>query len=68
MCEESYERYDYGDEVRVVRNVRNDGTYPGLDVGAPLVRRCSASRLPNLSLTKYSVYMPRRKGNTKSNN
>ena len=34
-------RYEYGQEVRVIRNVRNDGTYPGLDVGALLVRRGS---------------------------
>ena len=34
-------RWDYGDAVRVTRNVRNDGTYPGLDTGAPLVRRGS---------------------------
>jgi nitrogen fixation protein NifZ len=33
--------FDYGDEVRVLRNVRNDGTYPGLDVGTLLVRRGS---------------------------
>jgi nitrogen fixation protein NifZ len=33
--------FDYGDQVRVTRNVRNDGTYPGLDIGAPLVRRGS---------------------------
>lgn len=33
--------FDYGDEVRVVRNVRNDGTYPGLAVGKLLVRRGS---------------------------
>lgn len=34
-------RYDYGDEVRVVRNVRNDGTYPGMEMGDFLVRRGS---------------------------
>ena len=34
-------RFEYGEEVRVTRNVRNDGTYPGLDVGALLVRRGS---------------------------
>ncbi|MBI2306942.1 MAG: nitrogen fixation protein NifZ [Rhodocyclales bacterium] len=34
-------RWDYGEAVRVVRNVRNDGTYPGLPAGAPLVRRGS---------------------------
>jgi nitrogen fixation protein NifZ len=34
-------RYDYGDEVRVLRNVRNDGTFPGQPTGALLVRRGS---------------------------
>jgi nitrogen fixation protein NifZ len=33
--------FEYGDAVRVVRNVRNDGTYPGTDVGKLLVRRGS---------------------------
>ena len=33
--------FDYGDEVRVLRNVRNDGTYPGADTGTLLVRRGS---------------------------
>jgi nitrogen fixation protein NifZ len=33
--------YDHGDKVRVLRNVRNDGTYPGMDVGRLLVRRGS---------------------------
>lgn len=31
--------FNYGDDVRVIRNVRNDGTYPGMDVGQLLVRR-----------------------------
>jgi nitrogen fixation protein NifZ len=34
-------RWEYGEAVRLTRNVRNDGTYPGLDPGAPLVRRGS---------------------------
>ena len=34
-------RWEYGDGVRLVRNVKNDGTYPGMAVGAPLVRRGS---------------------------
>ena len=34
-------RWDYGEAVRLIRNVRNDGTYPGLDPGAFLVRRGS---------------------------
>ena len=33
--------YDYGDEVRVLRNLRNDGTFPGQPTGALLVRRGS---------------------------
>jgi nitrogen fixation protein NifZ len=32
-------RFDYGDEVRVTRNLRNDGTFPGEATGALLVRR-----------------------------
>ena len=34
-------KYSQGEAVRVIRNVRNDGTFPGLDVGKLLVRRGS---------------------------
>ncbi|PKO33664.1 MAG: nitrogen fixation protein NifZ [Betaproteobacteria bacterium HGW-Betaproteobacteria-7] len=34
-------RWAQGEAVRLIRNVRNDGTYPGLDPGMPLVRRGS---------------------------
>ena len=34
-------RWEYGEAVRLTRNVRNDGTYPGLAPGDPLVRRGS---------------------------
>ncbi len=37
----SLPQFEYGDEVRVVRNVRNDGTYPGMDTGTLLIRRGS---------------------------
>jgi len=33
--------YEYGSEVRLIRNVRNDGTYPGMEIGELLVRRGS---------------------------
>ena len=33
--------FDNGDEVRVIRNIRNDGTYPGEKIGTLLVRRGS---------------------------
>lgn len=41
-------QYDYGDEVRLTRNVRNDGTYPGLDTGTLLVRRGSIGHVVNV--------------------
>lgn len=31
--------FEYGEEVRLTRNVRNDGTYPGMEVGELLIRR-----------------------------
>lgn len=34
-------RFDYGEAVRVTRNVRNDGTFPGEKTGNLLVRRGS---------------------------
>lgn len=33
--------FEYGSEVRLTRNVRNDGTYPGMEMGDLLVRRGS---------------------------
>ena len=33
--------FEYGQQVRVIRNIRNDGTYPGVDTGQLLVRRGS---------------------------
>jgi nitrogen fixation protein NifZ len=41
-------RYEYGDQVRVTRNVRNDGTYPGLVAGNLLVRRGSVGFVMNV--------------------
>ncbi len=38
-------RFEIGDSVRVTRNVRDDGTYPGADVGELLVRRGSVGTL-----------------------
>lgn len=34
-------KYEYGDAVRVIRNVRNDGTFPGEPTGRLLIRRGS---------------------------
>lgn len=41
-------RFDYGNAVRVTRNVRNDGTYPGMDTGNLLVRRGSIGYVMNI--------------------
>lgn len=35
------QRFEYGEKVRVTRNVRNDGTYPGMKTGNLLIRRGS---------------------------
>ncbi|MBU0656359.1 MAG: nitrogen fixation protein NifZ [Gammaproteobacteria bacterium] len=34
-------RFDYGDKVRVTRNVRDDGTFPGANIGNLLLKRGS---------------------------
>ncbi len=41
-------RFEYGDQVRVIRNVRNDGTFPGLVMGNLLVRRGSIGYVMNV--------------------
>jgi len=41
-------RFNFGDPVRVTRNVRNDGTYPGMDPGNLLVRRGSVGFVMNV--------------------
>jgi len=41
-------RFDFGETVRVTRNVRNDGTYPGMEVGDLLVRRGSMGNVINV--------------------
>lgn len=41
-------RWDYGDAVRVTRNVRNDGTFPGIRTGELLVRRGRIGHVRNV--------------------
>jgi nitrogen fixation protein NifZ len=38
-------RWQLGDAVRVTRSVRNDGTYPGEETGALLIRRGSVGHV-----------------------
>ncbi len=51
-------QYSYGDEVRVTRNVRNDGTYPGKETGEFLLRRGSVGYVQNVGtyLQEYIIY------------
>lgn len=39
------QRFDFGESVRVTRNVRNDGTYPGMEIGDLLIRRGSVGNV-----------------------
>lgn len=39
------DRFDFGERVRVTRNVRNDGTYPGREIGDLLIRRGSVGNV-----------------------
>lgn len=41
-------KYEYGSAVRLTRNVRNDGTYPGMETGALLVRRGTIGYVQNV--------------------
>jgi len=41
-------RFDYGDVVRVIRNIRNDGTFPGSEVGEKLIPRGSLGVVRNI--------------------
>ncbi len=38
-------RFEFGEQVRVTRNVRNDGTYPGMEIGDLLIRRGSVGNV-----------------------
>jgi nitrogen fixation protein NifZ len=42
------QRFDFGVAVRLTRNVRNDGTFPGLDVGNLLIKRGSIGYVMNV--------------------
>ncbi len=43
-----FTQYKFGDSVRLTRNVRNDGTYPGTEIGEILVRRGSVGYVQNV--------------------
>lgn len=56
-------RWDFGDAVRVTRNVRNDGTFPGIRTGDLLVRRGHIGHVRDVGTFLqdqiiYSVHFP----------
>jgi len=52
------ETFDYGEKVRVVRNIRNDGTFMGVERGALLVRRGSIGYVKSMGtfLQDQTIY------------
>jgi len=42
------QRFDFGEAVRLTRNVRNDGTFPGLEIGNLLIKRGSMGYVMNV--------------------
>lgn len=60
-CIKTDSRWECGDAVRLVRNVRNDGTYPGMDRGTLLMRRGLIGNIVDIGTflqdqTIYSVH------------
>ncbi len=41
-------KFEFGEEVRIIRNVRNDGTYPGVPTGTLLIRRGATGFVMNV--------------------
>ena len=41
-------QFEYGESVRVIRNIRNDGTFPNIATGELLVKRGSVGYVTNI--------------------
>lgn len=50
--------FDYGVKVRSRKNIRNDGTYPGAEIGEILVRKGDVGYVNSIGtfLQKYYIY------------
>jgi nitrogen fixation protein NifZ len=50
--------FDYGDRVRAKRTVRNDGTFPGKDIGEILVKKGEEGFVVNIGtfLQQFYIY------------
>lgn len=51
-------KFEYGEHVRVVRTIRDDGTFPGKDIGDVLVREGSVGHVRNVGsyLQEHIIY------------
>lgn len=41
-------QFEYGEQVRVIRNIRNDGTFPNVPTGTLLIKRGSVGYVTNI--------------------
>lgn len=50
--------FDYGDRVRAKRTIRNDGTFPGKDIGEILVKKGEEGYVVNIGtfLQQFYIY------------
>lgn len=50
--------FDYGQKVVSTKNVRNDGTYPGIEVGEILVRKGDVGYVASIGtfLQRFYIY------------
>ncbi len=50
--------FDYGDKVRARRTIRNDGTFPGKDIGEILVNKGEIGYVVNIGtfLQQFYIY------------
>jgi nitrogen fixation protein NifZ len=50
--------YEYGQKVMSTKNIRNDGTYPGAEVGEILVRKGDVGYVNSIGtfLQRYYIY------------
>lgn len=50
--------FDYGDKVRAKRTIRNDGTFPGKDIGEVLAKKGEIGYVVNIGtfLQQFYIY------------
>ena len=50
--------FDYGTKVRATKHVRNDGTYPGMEIGEVIVRKGEVGYVASIGtfLQRFYIY------------